>query len=212
MTDNPCPRDSPADDREHDLEPMSDRWIPESQPLEAPLPDDVRAALGRLLGGGSVETLDEWVTAVRRRTGGGPITVDDLCHAGEETAHWGEIEGERYHFRCFYDAVILSALTETPVTIRTESPDGMVIEARSVGTAELTVSPDEAVFSFGVDETVAPPADGEPSRADIYAAVCPSVRAFPDLEAYERWAATVPVATVAMPLAGATDLAAELVA
>lgn len=212
MTDDPCTCDGPSDEQERALESKSDRWIPESQLLEAPLPDDVRTALGRLLGGGSVETLDEWITAVRRRTGGGPITVDDLCHAGEETVHCGEIEGERYHFRCFYDAVILSALTETPVTIRTESPDGTGIEMRSVETTELTVAPETAVFSFGVDETVVLPADGDPSHADIYAAVCPHVRAFPDLEAYERWAATVPVATVAMPLAGATDLAAELVA
>jgi hypothetical protein len=212
MTDDPCPCDGPSDEQEHDSESTADRWIPESQGLEAPLPDDVRAALGRLLGAGSIETLDEWATEIRRRTGGGPIAVDDLCHAREETAHWGEIAGERYYFRCFYDAVILSALTETPVTIRTESPDGTGIEMRSVGTTELTVVPETAVFSFGVDETVAPPADGEPSRAAIYAAVCPFVRAFSDFEAYERWATTVPAATVATPLAGATELAAELVA
>ncbi|WP_255681802.1 organomercurial lyase [Natrinema sp. SYSU A 869] len=111
----------------------------------------------------------------------------------------------------FYDAVLLSAFAERPVAIRTESPDGTILEARAVGTTVSTVSPDGAVVSFGVDDTVAPP-DGEPSHADIYTAVCPYVRAFPGHEAYERWADTVPAATVAMPLAGTTEIAAALVA
>ncbi|PGF16056.1 alkylmercury lyase [Natrinema sp. CBA1119] len=212
MGDDPCPCDSATDGQADEPESTSDRWIPETPVLEAPLPSDVRAALGRLLGEEAIETLAEWCTEIRRRTGGGPIAVDDLCHTGEETAHRGETDGKRYYFRCFYDAVILSALAETPVAIRTESPGGAVIEARAVGTTELTVTPETAVFSVGVDETVALPPDDGPSHSTIYAAVCPYVRAFPDLEAYERWATTVPAATVAMPLAGATELAAELVA
>ena len=35
---------------------------------------------------------------------------------------------------------------------------------------------------------------------------------FPDHGAYEQWAETVPAATVALPLAGATDVASALVA
>ncbi|WP_226482083.1 organomercurial lyase [Natrinema amylolyticum] len=211
MTDDSRTCGSGTDDRECEPDSRSDRWISDSPVLEAPLPDDVRTALGRLLGEESVETLAEWIAEIRRRTGGGSIAVDDLCHAPGETAHWGEIDGERYHFRCFYDAVLLSALADRPVAIRTESPDGTVIEARAAGTTRLAVTPETAAFSFGVDETVAPP-DSEPSHADVYAAVCPYVRAFPDREAYERWADTVPAATVAMPLAGATELAAALVA
>lgn len=188
----------------------TDRWL--SAPvLEADLPEDVRAALGRLLGGEPVDTLAGWITEIRGLTGGGAIDVEDLCHADDRTAHWGKLDGDRHYFLCFYDAVILSALADRPVDIRTESPDGVVIEARAVGTDDLTVTPSDAVFSFGIDTGVDTPVDGTLSPADLYAAVCPYVKAFPDADAYERWATTVPAATIAMPLAGATEVAAALV-
>ena len=206
----------------------TDRLITDEPVTEAPLPRDVRTALSRFLGGASVETIGDWLAECRRLAeDGGPIRIEDLCHVDEETGHWGEVSGERYDFACFYDAVALSALLEEPVDIRTESPDGTVIEARAVGTDDLTVTPAEAVFSFGIDERAAARGgdDGEnaaaasapglepsePRLEDVYAAVCPYVRAFPDVEAYERWAATVPAATVALPLSGTTEVAAELV-
>jgi hypothetical protein len=202
---------SATDGEGTEIESTTDRWIGGSSPLDAELPDDMRAPLGRVLGGEPVETLNDWLTEVRRRTGGGSIAVEDLCHADEETGHRGEMDGETYHFRCFYDAVALSGLTEAPVDIRTESPDGAVIEAHANGTSDLTVTPEEAVFSFGVDEAAEPAADREPGVEDVYAAVCPYVRAFPNREAYDRWEQTVPAATVAMPLPGATEVASKLV-
>lgn len=192
-------------------ETVNDRWLTGTTVLDADLPDDVGILLGRLLGDEPVETLSGWIAEVQRHTGGGSITVDDLCHADTETLHWGEIHGETYHFRCFYDAVVLAALVDEPVDVRTESPDGAVIEAYAAGTDDLRVTPEVAVFSFGVDETVDPPNDGEPSNSAVYSAVCPYVRAFPDTATYEKWAESVPAATVAMPLSGATDVAAALV-
>jgi alkylmercury lyase len=183
----------------------------QDEPLEAPLPDDVGTALGRLFETASVPTLGAWVREVRRRTGGGAIAVDDLCHAADETPHWGEIDGTRHHFVCFYDAVVLGALRDRPVDIRTESPDGESVEMRAVGEDELNVSPEQAVFSFGIEKEIEPPDDREPRREDVYAAVCPYVKAFPDAQSYERWAEAVPAATVAMPLSGATAFASELV-
>lgn len=185
--------------------------ITDSPVLEAPLPDDVQTLLGRLLGEDPVETLGAWVTAVRRRTGGGSITIEELCQTETETTHWGEYDDETYYFRCFYDAVILAALVDDPVDIRTESPDGTVIEATAAGTDKLQVSPADAVFSFGVDESVHPPTEEGPSNADVYAAVCPYVQAFPNVAAYMRWADSAQAATVALPLEGATDVAAGLV-
>ena len=199
--------DGAADGPEIDAE----RWLATDAVLDAELPEDVRAALGRLVGEDSVETLGDWLAEVRDRVGGGAIAVEDLCHADEETGHRAELGGETYHFQCFYDAVILSALAESSVDVRTESPDGTVVEARAAGTGDLTVTPETATFSFGVAESVEPPEDGAPSHADVYAAVCPYVRAFPNAAAYERWAETVPAATVGMPLAGATDVAEKLV-
>jgi alkylmercury lyase len=183
----------------------------QDEPLEAPLPDDVGRALGRLFETESVPTLGAWVREVRRRTGGGAIAVEDLCHATDETPHWGEIDGTRHHFVCFYDAVVLAALRDRSVDIRTESPDGEPIEMRAAGEDELNVSPEEAVFSFGIEKDVEPPTDREPRREDVYAAVCPYVKAFPDVQSYERWAETVPAATVAMSLLGATEFASALV-
>jgi hypothetical protein len=188
-----------------------DRRTGEPSPLREPLPGDLQIALGRLLGEGPIERLDEWIEIARRHTGGGGIGIDDLCHAPEASGHWAAVDGERYDFLCFYDAVILAALVDEPVAIRTASPDGTVIEAIAAGTADLQVTPAGAVFSFGVAESVEPPADGSPSAADVYAAICPYVRAFPNGVAYHRWAERVPAATVGLPLEGATELAARLV-
>lgn len=210
MSDETGTRGS-VDGQDADAERTTDRRLADGSPLDAELPNDVRAALGRVLGEEPVETLGDWLAEVRGRVGGGTISVEDLCHADDETGHWAELDGEIYDFQCFYDAVVLSALADSPVDIRTESPNGTPIEARATGTSDLTVTPEEAVFSFGVEESVELPADGEPSHADVYAAVCPYVRAFPNVEAYERWEQTVPAATVAMPLAGGTEMAERLV-
>lgn len=194
----------------HAKDATADRWLA-SDPLNAELPPGVRSTLGRFLGTDGVETLDEWAEALRQHADGDAITVADLCVTDEPTPHRGATDGRTYHFACFYDAVILAAIEDRPVEIRTESPAGAVVEARSVGTEGLTVDPPGAVFSFGIDEAVDPPGEGGPSFERGYAAICPYVRAFADRDAYERWAAEVPAATVAMPLAGATDLAAALV-
>lgn len=187
------------------------RWLTGTPVLETQLPEDLQRPLGRLLGEAPVETLGEWIDAIRRHTGGGPISTEQLCHVSTQTPHWGELGGTRYHFRCFFDAVILSALVDEPVDLRTESPDGAVVLAEAAGTDELEVSPETAVFSFGVAEAVTPPEADGPSAVDVYAAVCPYVRAFPHPDAYHRWADAVPAATVAMPLSEGTDVAAALV-
>jgi hypothetical protein len=184
------------------------RWLDTEEPLEAPLPADLGAPLGRLIGEPPVETIAEWLAAVRRLTDGGAIGIEHLCHADGETPHRGRMDGETYSFQCFYDAVALAALADEPVEVRTESPAGAEIEAHATA-EELRVTPEGAVFSFGVGPDIAAPDDG-PTVGDIYGAVCPYVRAFPDRAAYERWAEAVPAATVGLPLAGATDIAAAL--
>jgi hypothetical protein len=167
-------------------------------------------ALGQFLGLESIETLSEWTTEVRNHVGGS-ISFEELCLTSEQTEHWGTVDGDRHYFACFYDAVILAALWDQPVDIHTASPTGDIIEARAIGSSELTVSPEGAVFSFGIEKPVEPTSDDSPTLEQGYASICPYVKAFPDLVAYERWAKRVPAATVAMPLAGATELAAELV-
>lgn len=211
MSDQKCNCVDGAEHRETDHDGHDGRWITGQDVLEEPLPADLAGALGRLLGRGSVDTIDEWIAEVRRHTGGGAISVADLCHEGGETAHWGELDGERYYFACFYDAVILAALADESIEIHTESPDGEAIEAHAADSSDLTVTPESAVFSFGVAADVGSPPGGAPTHADVYAAVCPYVRAFPNRDSYREWATDVPAATVAMPLSGTTELADALV-
>ena len=186
-------------------------WQPDDSVLNTTLPDELRSSLGRFFGVESVDTLGGWAMAVRNRIDGDSISIDDLCVTDDETDHWGIVDGETHYFACFYDAVILAAIVDRPVDIRTTSPDGTVIEARAVGTDELTVNPTDAVFSFGIDTDVPPPSEVGPSLERGYAAICPYVNAFQNRRSYARWARSVDAATVGMPLAGATELAAALV-
>lgn len=188
-----------------------DRSVAVDDPLQATLPASLARNLGRLVAAPPIDTLGEWVAVVREHTGGGPISVADLCHTDARTGHWAELHGDRFDFACFYDAVILAALAEAPVDLRTVSPSGAVIRAHASGSTVETVDPESAVCSFGVADAVQPPA-GEPTHAAVYAAVCPYVKAFPTRGAYDRWDRSVAATTVAMPLADATALAAALVA
>lgn len=207
-----CPCCSNTDASTSDSGRSTDPWIADEAVLDADLPPELQSALGRFLDESPVPTLGEWAREVRRRTGGGSIDFEALCHTDGITEHRGRVGDREYHFACFYDAVILAAITEEPVEIRTQSPDGTTIEADADGDGTLTVRPEGAVFSFGIDDRAVTTGRDRPTLEDGYAAICPYVRAFPDREAYQRWAASVPAATVAMPLAGATDLAAALVA
>ena len=191
-------------------ERTTDRSSVASAALDAELPRELRTALGRFSGTDSVDSLGEWAATVRQHVPGDAISFEDLCVIDEKSAHRGTIDGTTYHFACFYDAVILAALVDRPVDVWTTSPNGSVIEARAVGTDDLSVTPEDAVFSFGIEEAVEPPDDGLRVERG-YAAICPYVRAFPTRDDYERWAKTVPAATIAMPLSGATELAARLV-
>ncbi|MCU4752512.1 alkylmercury lyase family protein [Halobacteria archaeon AArc-curdl1] len=210
MTDCSCRDDTESESGEETSTP--DRLITDEPVLEAELPEELQSRLGEFLGTDSVGTLGEWAAEVRRHVGDDSITLEELCLTGTESDHWGTVGDERYHFACFYDAVILAALTDRPVDIRTKSPSGTVIEARAVGTEELTVTPEEAVFSFGIDDDVEPPGGTEsPSLEAGYAAICPYVKAFPTPSAYRQWETQCGAETVALPLEGATALAAQLV-
>lgn len=193
---------------EHSAADETDRWLGDADGLDATLPSDVQAALGRFFGTEPVESLEECAARFREYFDGG-ATVEDLCSTDEETGHRATVDGETHHFRCFYDAVILAALEEQPVDIRTVSPDGAVIEARALGGEDLEVEPVDAVFSFGLDPGVVD--GGEPTLEAGYATICPYVKAFPNREAYQEWANSTSAPTVGVPLAGATGFASALI-
>jgi alkylmercury lyase len=181
------------------------------RPLERPLPAGLREQLETLLADSSVETLGGWVEEVRARTGGGPIDVEDLCHADDETSHYGVTPDETRHFQCFFDAVLLTGLLDDPVDVHTVSPGGTEIELAAVETDAMTVRPESAVFSFGISDSLVVSPAREPTHQDVYAAICPYVRAFPTASAYREWAAEAAAQTVALPLTDARGLAARFV-
>ena len=187
----------------------ADRWLAES-PVDATLPDDLQRVLGRFLGVAPVKTLGAFATALGQQAGGS-LGVEDLCHADEPTGHRGVTDEATYHFRCFYDAVVLAALVDAPVDIRTETPDGAVVEARAAE-GEITATPATAVVSFGIARDVAPPGEDGPRLDAAYRNICPFVRAFPDREQYAAWATTVPAATVGFRLTDAAAFADRLAA
>lgn len=209
MADQRQPDGAP-DENDERASATTERLLAGPDVLDAPLPDDVQAALGRLLATDSAATLREWADELTSFTGGS-LDVEDLCHSAEPTSHYGETGGDRHYFACFYDAVVLAALTDAEVAVHTESPTGTPVEATATADGDVTTTPDGALVSFGVDESVKAPTDREPTHADVYAAVCPYVRAFPDAEAYDRWAAETDAATVAVPLADATAFTDALV-
>lgn len=208
MSGDPCQCGGTADEQRDERERTPGPIEIETDVLSAALPAELQTTLGRFLGTDRVETIGEWARAIRRQVDGS-IAVGDLCVAEEATPHRGRVSDETYHFACFYDAVILAALRDESVEIHTESPGGVEIELRATGD-DLTVRPETAVFSFGIDAAVDPPSGEAPSLEDGYAAICPYVKAFPTADAYRAWSKAVDAPTVAMPLAGATELAAEL--
>lgn len=193
--------------RRSENETDDERWLGGTDVLDADLPTAFRTEMSRFLGR-EVTTLGEWVAALRDANGGA-IDAEMLCHAGGTTPHRATLDGETYHFQCFYDAVALARLRDGAVDVRTESPDGDVIEANSDGHG-IDPTPSTAVVSFGVEHG-ASTADEEPTIRETYGAICPYVKAFPDREAYASWADSVDAETVAIPLAEGVPVAGGLV-
>lgn len=196
-------------EQDTELEHGTGHWL-DSVTLDQPLPDHLRLTLERFFNVESIETLDDWGTQIRQQTGGGTITVDQLCHSDDQTDHWGEVDSERYHFKCFYDAIILAAIEDSEVDIHTVSPNRVRIDAKAVGKETVSVKPETTVFSLGIALDAHDQFTGNSTMQDAYAAICPYVKAFPDRDAYEAWADEVPAATVAMSMSGAMDFARAL--
>lgn len=186
----------------------NDRWLAADSVLSDSLPDDLTGAASRFYGVGRVETLADFVDA-SRAIAGGDVSVAQLCHVDDRTPNRATTAGETYHFQCFYDGVALAHLRSEPVEVRTVSPSGRTVEIHVSADGSVEATPGDAAMSFGIapDATAS---DGDPDPEDVYGAVCPWVRAFPSREAYEGWAAATDAATVGLPLAAGTPIAAAL--
>ena len=166
------------------------------------------------------ETLGEWTDAVAAAFGDDwPPAVADLCHDedGRHRAEIGTGSGtETYRFVCVLDAVMLPFLTgergdddtDRTVTVRSEGPETGETVASRVSRERIETDPADAVLSFGVAETEG---DGAPTPEETYGTLCPYVHAFPDEDAYERWAERIDAPTTALPLSAGLALVRALV-
>lgn len=204
--------EQPEDRESSDRRTTADRWLAARPVTDAALPADVGDAFGRFLGE-DVATLGDIAAAIREASGGGALVVDDLCHAGAPTPHRATVGDETYYFECFYDGVVLAALRDEPVEIRTESPAGAEIELTMAPNGTVDATPTDAVLSFGIASDVEPPAhDDPPVDEAAIQAICPYVKAFATRRSYESWAAGVDAATVGAPLADGASFAIALTA
>lgn len=209
MSSETCTCGASADEQTREGSAEPGHWIDERPATDGTLPRDVARLMSRFYTADGVETVGDFVAATRGDAGGA-IDVEDLCHVDGDSRHVASTPTETYPFRCFYDGIALSLLADEPVTITTESPAGNSIEVRATPDGEVESTPEGAVVSFGIAGDVETPGDGGPTPADVYAAVCPYVKAFRTREEYEGWAAAVDAATLGMPLAAGMPVAMAL--
>jgi alkylmercury lyase len=205
-----------------------DRWLTEPV-MNASLPSDMKRYTSQFLGS-EIETLDALAVAIREVIGDDTgsdsdyddvsVAIDDLCHVEDETPHRVTTADETYYFRCFYDGVALTHLADEPVEIQTESPAGELIEVRASPDGTLSVTPSDAVMSFGIATDAEPFATNDesdsvdaagPTIGELAVMVmCPYVKAFPTRDAYAYWAEGSDGATVGMSLRDSAPFAAAL--
>ncbi len=176
--------------------------------FDEPLPEALQNSLEDLVDADEIRTIEDWIDEIQRHTDGSSLSLDDLCSSDEPTGHRGEVDGDTYHFLCFYDAVILASLADSEARIQTETPTGETVTATVDGDS-LNPEPEDAVYSIGVERDVEPSGESA-THEDVYEAMCPYVKAFVDEEEYRHWDEYVDAATLAAPLEDATELAWRL--
>jgi hypothetical protein len=175
------------------------------------LPPDIGERLTTLLGDERrYETVAAWVAAIRSAladTEGRTPTVDDLC-TSDGGAHTFVADGHTQSYVCVLDPLAYPFLTDTPGTVRSETPvRGDIVEI-GIGASEATVSHESAVVSLGASGAIEPGETPTPER--IYRQVCGYIHVFADREEYEAWADDADAATTALPVTEGVALAGKL--
>ena len=182
------------------------------------LPRDVaaefRAATDR--DGGSMTLLDG-LDAVEELVSGadGRVSLEQF-YQPDSTRHEVRI-GERVeHVPCVLDALIVAERRRAePVVVRSEPPGGRQTVSFDARSAEVGVTPEQAVVSFGLsaDDTDDREMGSFSSMEAGSVVICSYINAFPDGGAYERWASSLSEGSVMMLSADtAIELAAEAAA
>lgn len=200
--------------------------------MATPIPDDVGTAMrGAYDLDAPPTTIEEWLDGVRAayRTAGDAVSPDDMCVV-DDARHEVELDGgapvpgtdaAAAEYICVLDPLAVPFIAGTAGTVRSESPvSDATIEFR-VGPDEVSVDPETAVVSLGIDAPESgaedAPADATLSVEDTYEMLCPYGHAFRDEDAYERWDAkrdgTATMSLDAEPAVGvAVGIARRLVA
>lgn len=147
-------------------------------------------------------TLDELADAMARRLADEDVTlgVETLCRT-ESSRHEARIGDRTEHFACVLDTLLLPFVLDDPgpIDVRSRSPaSGTVVEI-AVSREGVTVDPEDAVVSIGIDADAVSDGEYEDVAEYGYEMVCPYINAFPDREEYEEWASETTSATT-MPL------------
>lgn len=129
------------------------------------------------------------------------VSLDDM-YQSQPTRHAVHIGDTVEHVPCVLDALIVAlALDTDPVEIHSEPPNGEETVQFRVTDETVTVSPESAVTSFGIGYEEADEADVANTKEILndestIPTTCSHINAFPDSEAYTRWADDVSKAAV----------------
>lgn len=160
---------------------------------EAELPTDLAEAFRRVADlderpGSLAEAVDA-VEALLEGSGV-EITLDQL-YQPEATRHAVHVGDTVEYVPCVLDALIAAELAESkPVEVQSEPPVGDETVRFHVTGDGVDVEPGGAVVSFGLatEEATASGADELSSTETMSPTSCSYINAFPDSDAYERWA------------------------
>jgi len=159
---------------------------------------------------GTIENGAEWVTTMKASLAesvGRTPTAEDLC-SSPDGRHTFEGKSGSQSYVCVLDPIIYPFLTDTPGTIRSETPvRGETVEIE-VEPGGVSVSHDEAVISLGAADTIDP--DDPVTFERIYQQVCGYVHVFADRAEYETWAGDADAATTAVSVDEGIGVSASL--
>lgn len=129
------------------------------------------------------------------------IELEDM-YQSEPTRHAVHIGETVEYVPCVMDAMIVALSLETsPIEIHSTPPNGDEAVQLRVTNDHVTVTPESAVVSFGIGLEEAAESSPEIAKEQLnepstIPTTCSVTNAFPNPEAYERWADTVSEAAV----------------
>lgn len=129
------------------------------------------------------------------------VGLEDM-YQDEPTRHAVHVDGTVVHVPCVMDAMIVALAHATrPIEILSEPPRSEGTVRFQVDEDEVRVTPERAVVSFGIGYGDAGATDITTAKETLNEAsatptICSTINAFPDSDAYDRWASTVSEAAV----------------